>query len=920
MERVFPLFFLLLYCFSTNAQVYKDPNAPVESRVESMLSYMTLNEKLSYIGGVDGMYIMGIPRLNLPEIKMSDGPVGVRTWGETTAYPAGICNAATWDEDLVFNLGQALGKDARARGVHILLAPGLNIYRAPMCGRNFEYFGEDPFLSGQMASQYVKGVQSEKVVATVKHFAGNNQEYDRYDVSSDIDERTLQEIYLPAFRSAVIYAKAGAVMDAYNLLNGIHCTQNNHLNNDILKVQWEFMGILMSDWGATHDGVAAAKGGLDLEMPSGEYMNPSTLSAAISEGLISEDLINYKVKRILRIIFSFGFYDNIQTDSSIPLDDPDNDTVSLQLARSGIVLLKNDNVLPFNLSTMKSLAVFGPNADQYVAGGGSSYTTPFHYISVLKGITDLADSNVTINYVGLPQISALADSSVFYSAPGSSTKGLSGYYFNNQTLTDPVTNTRIDTVVDFHWSGTPNISGIPADHFSIRWTGVIRPSASGEYIFHVRGDDGFRLWVDNKLIIDNWVDESATEKTAEVTLSAGQEYPIKLEYYEDTGLAEITLAYQNVEEMNARIIAAATNSEAAVICAGFNSSTEGEGFDRPFKLDADQDSLISQVARVNPNTVVILNSGGNVDMNVWLNNIKGLIHAWYPGQNGGKAIAEILFGKTNPSGKLPVSFEKQWTDNPVCGNYYPNNGGNIVKYNEGLFLGYRYYDKNNVKPQFPFGFGLSYTTFEYSNLIITTDSAGNNVVSFDIKNTGKVAGSEAAQLYISPEAPNVSRPVKELKGFAKVNLQPGETKTVTLILDASAFSYYSVDKNLFVVDKGKYDVIIGASSEDERLRQTLSIDKDSLIFMSVKNISAENDEFNLYPDPSCDYITIQINFNSGKAILIQLYDSSGRLVDHFSYTGMTFQYNCGHLSDGMYFCRIMADNRIVTKKFLVERR
>jgi beta-glucosidase len=918
MHRTFPFLILLFYCFLSDAQIYKDPNAPVESRVESMLSSMTLDEKLSYIGGVDGMYIMGIPRLNLPEIKMSDGPVGVRTWGETTAYPAGICNAATWDKNLVFNLGQALGKDARARGVHILLAPGVNIYRAPMCGRNFEYFGEDPFLAGLMALKYVEGVQSEKVVATVKHFAGNNQEWNRYDISSDIDERTLQEIYLPAFRSAVIDAKAGAVMNAYNLLNGVHCTQNNHLNNEILKGQWKFKGILMSDWGATHDGVAAANGGLDLEMPSGSYLNPSTLSVAISEGLVSEDRIESKVRRILRIIFSYGFYDNIQTDSSIPLDNPDNDSISLQLARNGIVLLKNDHVLPFNLSTLKSLAVIGPNADQYVAGGGSSYTSPFHYISVLKGITDLAGSKVTINYVGLPQIPTLAKNSVFYSAPGSALKGLSGYYFNNQTLADPFAIARIDTVIDFHWSGLPNLSGIPADHFSIRWTGVIRPSTSGKYNFYVRGDDGFRLWVNNQLIIDNWVDEAATVKTAGINLTKGQEYPVKLEYYEDAGLAEISLGYESVEEIDSASIAAATNSEAAVICAGFNSSTEGEGFDRPFNLDADQDSLISQVARVNPNTVVILNSGGNVDMHVWLNNIKGLVHAWYPGQNGGKAIAEILFGRTNPSGKLPVTFEKQWSDNPVYGSYYPNNGTQSVKYNEGLFVGYRYYDKNNIKPQFPFGFGLSYTTFEYSNLILTTDSAGNNIANFDIKNTGNLAGSEAAQLYISPEAPKVSRPVKELKGFVKVNLQPAEKKTVTIKLDASAFSYYSVDKNSFVVDKGEYDVIIGASSEDEKLRQILSIDKDSLIFLGVKNISIENDGFDLYPNPASDHIILQANFDVGKVIIMQVYDLSGRLVDHISFIEKNFQYNCSHLSTGLYLCRLIADSRIITKKFLVE--
>src|SRR5664280_862898 len=586
MQRIFLFFILSLYSIFSEAQVYKDPGASMEKRVESLLSSMTLDEKLSYIGGVDGFYIRDIPRLNLPKIKMSDGPVGVRTWGQTTAYPAGICNAATWDKDLVFSLGQALGKDARARGVHILLAPGVNIYRAPMCGRNFEYFGEDPFLAGQIASQYIKGVQSEKVVATVKHFAGNNQEWNRYDVSSEIDERTLQEIYLPAFKAAVKDAKAGAVMNAYNLLNGVHCTQNIHLNIDILKKQWQFKGILMSDWGSTHDGVLAANGGLDLEMPSGDYMSSTTLLTALYQGKVTEETIDDKVRRILRIIFSFGFYDNIQTDSSIPLDNPDNDSVSLQLARDGIVLLKNDSILPFNLSALKSLAVIGPNADRYVTGGGSSYTDPFHYISILKGITDLAGSKVIINFAGSPKVAALTHNSTFYSVPGSIVKGLKGEYFNNQTLANSATSSRIDTVIDFHWTGVPNISNIPEDHFSIRWTGVIRPASSGKFTFYVNGDDGFRLWVNNQLIIDNWVDEAITGKTGEINLTAGQEYSVKLEYYENAGLAEIMLGYQSSAELNSQVIATATGSDAAVICAGFNSGTEGEGFDRPFSMGA----------------------------------------------------------------------------------------------------------------------------------------------------------------------------------------------------------------------------------------------------------------------------------------------------------------------------------------------
>ena len=309
------LFFPNIKAYS---QTYLNPDAKVEDRVEDLLPRMTLNEKLEYIGGENNMFIQEISRLSIPLIKMSDGPVGVRTWGQTTAFPAGICSSATWDVDLVNKLGDALGKDARARGVHFLLGPGLNIYRAPMCGRNFEYFGEDPYLSSRMAVAYVKGVESHQVVSTVKHFAANNQEWNRYSISSDMDERTLQEIYLPAFKAAVIEAKAGAIMAAYNLLNGTYCSQNHHLLVDILKNNWKFNGLAMSDWGATHDGIAAANGGLDLEMPSASFMNSANLSPAISSGKVKIETIDDKVRRILRVLFTYGFFDHNQTDTSFP--------------------------------------------------------------------------------------------------------------------------------------------------------------------------------------------------------------------------------------------------------------------------------------------------------------------------------------------------------------------------------------------------------------------------------------------------------------------------------------------------------------------------------------------------------------------------------------------------------------------------
>lgn len=814
---------LLLVSVFANSQVYKDPKASVEDRANDLLSKMTLEEKLDYIGGYHAFYIRSIERLSLPEIKMSDGPVGTRNDGKTTAYPASILSAATWDTALVNKLGIAIGKDARARGVHILLAPGVNIYRAPMAGRNFEYFGEDPYLAGRMAVNYIKGVQSQKVVATVKHFAGNNQEWDRNNVSSDIDERTLREIYLPAFKAAVIDGQVGAVMNSYNLLNGEHATQNNHLNNEILKGQWKFDGILMSDWVATYDGVAAAKGGLDLEMPSGKFMNRQNLLPAIQNGSLSEDVINDKVRRILRVIFRFGFYDNPQKDNSIPLDNPDNAQVALDLARGGIVLLKNDkNILPLS-KNIKSIAVIGPNADVNTAGGGSSYTQPFHFVSLLQGIKDIAPG-INISYVRatVSTTEEYAKTSSFYTEPGSSVEGLKAEYFNNKNLEGSPVATRTEKIINHIWSDKPDVNGIGADNFSIRYTGTIKPQKTGYYKLGVKGDDGYRLFVDDKMVIEEWHDQGANLKTASMLLETGKEYRVKLEYYENGGTAQITFAYYQEALNFSEAVNAAKNVDAVILSVGFNAGTEGEGSDRKFELQDYQDSLINIIAKANPHTIVVLNAGGNVYMEKWLPSAKALVHAWYPGQEGGTAIAEILFGKTNPSGKLPASFERKWEDNPTFKNYYDDDKNKRVEYKEGLNVGYRYYDKSKVQPLFPFGFGLSYTSFNYSNIKITTKGK-TAIVTFTIKNTGKIDGADVAQIYVHQQHSTLTRPEKDLKGFQKVFLRAGEAKTISVILNEDAFKYYNDQLNQWVLEPGKFDILVGNSSKNILLKGTAQL-------------------------------------------------------------------------------------------------
>ncbi|NUY82385.1 glycoside hydrolase family 3 C-terminal domain-containing protein [Flavobacterium sp. MAH-1] len=808
----------LLASAALQAQTYKDIKATAEERAQDLLSKMTLEEKIDYMGGYKDFYIRGIERLGLPEIKMTDGPVGTRNYGNTTAYPASVLTAASWDTDLAYKLGEALGKDAKERGVHILLAPGVNIYRAPMNGRNFEYLGEDPYLSGKMAVPYIKGVQSQGVVATVKHFAANNQEWDRNNVSSDMDERTLQEIYLPAFKMAVKEGQVGAVMNSYNLINGDHATQNAHLNNDILKGDWKFDGILMSDWVATYDGVAAAKNGLDLEMPSGKFMNKETLLPAIKKGTLSEKVIDDHVLRILRIIFRFGFYDQKYQMAANIKDNPDNAKVALELARGGMVLLKNDNILPLSKS-IKSIAVIGPNADSYIAGGGSSYTHPFHSVSLVEGIKKAAPSSkVTLVKNAVPTLETYVEGTPFYTSKGSAEKGLKADFFANKTLEGKPIASTVDKNPNHNWNEKPDVDGVPADNFSMRYTGVVRPEKTGAYKFGVRGDDGFRLYVDGNEILNEWSDHAALLRIKELSLEAGKEYEVKLEFYENGGEANIAFAvYQeNIKFDDA--VKAAKSSDVAIVSIGFDSNSEGEGFDRTFELPPYQADLIKAVSEANPKTIVVLNAGGNVYMQDWLANAKGLLHAWFPGQEGGTAAADILFGKVNPSGKLPASFEKEWKDNPTYNNYYDPDGDKRVSYKEGLNVGYRYYDKTGVKPQFPFGFGLSYTTFEYSNLKIDESTKGMVLVSYTIKNTGKYDGAEVSQLYVSQLKSTVDRPVKELKGFCKTFLKKGESKTVTLKLDTSAFSYYKTDNKAFGYDAGTFEINVGASSQDLRLK------------------------------------------------------------------------------------------------------
>ena len=654
-----------------------------KDRAKSLVDQMTLQEKVEYIAGYrDGFYIRPVERLGIPEIRMADGPQGVRNNTKSTLFACGVAAAASWDQALAYEMGVALGQDSRARGVHILLGPGVNIYRSPLCGRNFEYMGEDPYLASRTAVNYIEGVQSQGVMATIKHFALNNQEYDRHHVSTNADERTMNEIYFPAFRAAVEEAKVGSVMTSYNLVNNVHASESGFLMRDNLREKWGFDGFVMSDWTSTYSTLGIVKGGLDLEMPRAFYCKYELIKPLIDSGVIRESEIDEKVQHILQTLIAFGFLDRPQLDKSIFEDNKYSREVAYKMACESAVMLKNDGVLPLKAGRKNRIVVMGPNADRIPCGGGSGKVDPLYSISL---------------YAGLGQL--------------------------------------------------------------------------------------------------------------------GKNYPVQLIEPADK------LDYNTPEN-----VAALESASSVVICAGFDTETEKENHDRTFTLPEGQDAMIKFAAAHNSNVIVVIYSGGGFDMSAWKDDVKAIIMGWYPGQEGGLALARMLAGEFSPSGRLPMSIEACWEDNPVHDSYYTkekaeNKRGftnRYVTYNEGVFMGYRGYDRLGTKPLYPFGYGLTYGDFEYSDLSVVPSGDGVDV-KFTLTNNGKMAAAEVAQVYVGELCPSVPRPVKELKGYARVQLGKGESKSVTVHLGKEAFAFYDVDIHDFRVNAGKFSIMVGASVGDIRL-------------------------------------------------------------------------------------------------------
>lgn len=825
------------------------PVMSADDRAEALLRAMTEDEKVAYIGGDPSMFIRAVMRLGVPAIKMSDGPAGCRNWGPSTAYPAAVALAASFDPALVERVGRSIGRDCRARGVRILLAPGVNIARSPLNGRNFEYMGEDPYLAGITAAAYIRGVQSEGVLATVKHFAANNQEWDRNRISSEVDERALREIYFPAFERSVREGHVAAVMSAYNPLNGTYCSQNSWLLRQVLRREWGFRGIVMSDWGAVHDTLGAVEGGCDLEMPSGRFVNATTLGPLLANGKVNVAAIDEKVRNILRTIVAAGFLDPEIVRDAPPLDDPTSEATALEAARRSVVLLKNTGgLLPLDRSAVRRIALVGPNVEPAVVGGfGSGFVTPLHTVSLADGMRQVGGAVRIDVHPGIRQ-------RFEYAALGQPcfAGAVRQDVFAGEALAgQPVSTSTVDRI-DFRPEGSAP-RGVRAGGYSIRWTGALATAKKGRYRLMVSADDGARVIVDGKMVVDDWGPHEAKIRTVALDLDEGS-HPLIFEYHQDTGRAVAQLGLRpdegdapSVMTGGAELAALARNADVVVVAVGFGQSgktnsvgvpftgrwppawtrsaglVEAEDDDRPFALPAAQIETIRVARAANARTIVVLNSGGGVDLQAIADRVPALLWAEYPGEDGGRAIAEVLFGDTNPSGKLPVTFGRKLDDYPSSAYYRLNDGGK-TPYAEGLFVGYRGFEHARRTPLFAFGHGLGYSPFAYTDLQAWPSPDGGADVRLTVTNEGARGGDEVVQIYVAPpEGGGPERPSKELEGFARVNLAPGEAKRLSIALEPRAFAAWDDAAKRWAVRAGSYEVLAAAASDDIRLRRRMEI-------------------------------------------------------------------------------------------------
>jgi beta-glucosidase len=853
---------------------YRNPQAPLEQRVNSLFQAMTPEERITLVSGDGHMSTKSIPRLGVPAMTTADATQGVRggshtTDGSATLFTSGVLMASTWDLDLASQIGQGVGTEAlnKGTGSQILLGPGVNILRTPFGGRTGEYLGgEDPYVASRMAVAYITGLQQTGCAACVKHYACNNQEFMRGGIDVRVSERALREIYTPAFIAAVKEGHVWSVMSAYNQVNGVYCSGNWYLQKEILDHEAGFDGIIMSDWGGVHD-TLALNDGCDLAMPGHGVFEPQLVSAALQSGDLLQANVDDAVKRVIRTIIRVGLLDKTRVPDPAQINTPEHQHLALEAAEKGMVLLKNaQNILPLDTNKIHSIALIGPACKQWQMGTrGSAYVKPVQSVSAYDGIVARAGSGIDIsfnegydeNYTGepVPTSALTADAD----------HGLMGEYFAGTDFSHPPVSTHLDPNLDFYFTAAQLRSlGIKHDQFCARWTGTLTAPATGTFRMSLNSPldkSGGRLFIDDKLVQDVWPGFNGDQIAGQIDLVEGQTYKVRIEYVNLDSENPFRWTWiQPGQNLFGAVTDAARKADVAVVFVG---TSEGEFIDRTnFALTGVQDDMIRAVAAANPHTVVVLNNGAPVQVSGWIDQVPGLVEAYYPGQAGGTALAAILFGDVNPSGKLVYTIGKSRKDYPDYPHYPARpgtlnlaegepSGPGIIDYSEGIYVGYRSFDKTNIQPSFPFGYGLSYTTFQYAHMKLSNPNMAPSdrlAVTADITNTGVRAGAEVVELYMKPDQPRVDRPIRELKGFARVELQPGETKPVSFHVTARDFAYCDVPGKQWKADAGTYSLELGSSSRDLRAKTEVQLTADYT--ESVPGVGAQP------PDDAAPSLTI----------------------------------------------------------------
>lgn len=825
------------------------------AKMKEIYASMTLHDKVQLCHGCSSFEVGNIPRLDIGRIRMVDGPQGVRLEDgrKTCSFPCGMLLACTWDVEIAQLYGRILGEEARATGNHVLLGPGVNLMRTPLCGRNFEYYGEDPVLAGKIASGYIRGIQSKQVAATIKHLVGNEQEICRSSGNSIIDDRTLREIYLRPFELAVKEADPWCMMSAYNKVNGVFSSANQKIQVDIVRNEWNYQGVIMSDWNGAHDTMDCALGGMDLEMGQGQnsIMGEPFLDF-ISKGDIPESVAGEKAWRVLLLMNKTGLFSN--DDMTAAYNTNKHQQHMKRLAQEGMVLLKNDqNFFPLDINNIKTLAVIGPNADfQHSMGpsqdcGGSGAAHPEYEVTPLQGLINILGKRVEI--IHAPGIrfceKRLIPPEVFVLEDG--TPGILAQYYQSKIALEEnqeILKSRIEENVRCSrtvWFAGMNDLDLPDHGFAVRWTGYIIPPNSGMCQLGIRTYDGSRVWIDEELLIDQWECRTTETTMVSVQMDKGTPVHIRVEFHDTGGDANVELLWEWAEVNSfASSIDAAKQADAVLFFGGTNHTYDREAQGWGNLPDADipdleligaQAQLIKALAEVNPAIGVVLINGSVVSTRKWIDQVPAILETWYSGMEAGNAIAEVLFGKAFPGGKLCCTFAKQLNDY-AChanGSYPGERTGEdpFVEYQEGLFMGYRHFDRYEIEPEFPFGFGLSYTEFLFKNgaISVADPSIINPLVeiALSIENTGERTGSEVIQVYVGDLDCTVERPVRELKSFHKVLLQPNEKQSIHFQLSFRDFAFWCTGQNKWVVEPGTFRIEVGNSSRSHSFQMDIDL-------------------------------------------------------------------------------------------------